>query len=1244
VTGVNFSAPGNPGIGYSSPPVPTFGGPGAGAVLSFTMAPVYRVAGVTMTNFGAGYTGPVNVNFSSTAGGGAAGTVQTQSTRGVTGVIINTPGSGYTSAPTITINSASGSGAVAGTVNTGTTFVISSISVLNAGSGYTSVPTITGLSGTGSGSGATFGPFTPLPIVAQPANRPWDGTSAANVDTAYFTTDYLPDPGSPLATGADATIKYPNLTTTGRNYPKFKNRTDCVYSTSYCTATEEFQNYANWKLYHSTRIDLAMTGLGLAFQPLNPTFRLGWSTINNLYNSKTLDSGVQRYDSSTQKAFMDWLYKRTSSPNNFTPNRFALDRVGQYYQRGDDSGPWADTPSASSTSISASGDVTTHASCRRSYSILMTDGYYNDESPLSTNFSIADFDSKASGALNPSFQYKPVGPYSDTKGGTAFSNSFADVAMKYWLSDLRKNVTNGIKPVPGDEANWQHMNFYAIGLGLVGTLDANDPATLQGLTGDLINNPKRTLDWPSPQANKPEAIDDMWHATINGRGKMLNAKTAKELNTAILQMMADINGKEATQSGVAVSTASLTQGTKKYTPSYTSLTWNGNVTAYNLNEKTGDQAGIAWQVEKEISTDPNTGVKTYQSSMPAADVRNIFVGNGAVTGTPRAVEFKYDSMGTLLGSMTGTVTKDMINYLRGDATKEHTSTSESDPSAIFRARATRLGDIVNSTPVFVKSSTDLNYNKLPAASPFPVPNGYRDFVDGTGAANAKTGGKAQRAEGVLFVGANDGMLHAFRDGNATDPGGVEVFAYVPNALLPTLNQLTDEAYVHRYYVDGPNTETDAYIGGAWKNIILGTTGAGAGKVGVATVSSPRTAVYAIDVTSLNTSVTGLGASNVMWEISSNQANFAELGYVLTDVQAGPSMSSSDPWIAVVNNGYDSKSCKAMLYVINLATGARVRQIDTGVGACTTSATKNGLGGVRIVRDGNQRIIGAYAGDLQGNLWKFDLSSTDSTTWKATVLLKAGAAKPFTAQPAILPLTDLTVPSTGYMVVAGTGKFFEVSDINTTTQQTLYGVWDSVPFGSTATLVVVDLPTDIAKMQVQTIGTSTTIGGKTFAEISENDFSYTGASAKRGWYMDYVKTGQRLVYPIDLLADKFVAADTISPSNVSADPCINQGAGSSFLYIVDAITGKRPVDQIFDTNGDGSVNDKDLVVSGMEGRADGRNVTLLLEKTALETKLVNVSGGDPGGTLIKFTCTALGNCPNPVTNTIKSRTWRQLFMR
>jgi type IV pilus assembly protein PilY1 len=391
----------------------------------------------------------------------------------------------------------------------------------------------------------------------------------------------------------------------------------------------------------------------------------------------------------------------------------------------------------------------------------------------------------------------------------------------------------------------------------------------------------------------------------------------------------------------------------------------------------------------------------------------------------------------------------------------------------------------------------------------------------------------------------------------------------------------------------------------------------------------------------------------LWEASSSDSSFSELGYVLTDVQAGPTLDGS--WVAIFGNGYESASCQASLYVVNLETGARIREIKTNSGNC--GSAKNGLGGVRLVRNANQQIIGVYAGDLLGNLWKFNLNNANSSAWSVDLggspLFTAGSSQPITAAPTVVSLSGDTNPSTGYMVVIGTGKFYEISDITTTTTQSIYGIWDAVAFGASTIPTGTSL-TNKNLLVAQTFGGAQTgADGNTYFSLSSNTVDYLGKTTptvvppRRGWYIDLPNTGQRLVYPMDLLAGQFITADTISPANVSLDPCVNTSGGVGYFYYIDAFTGGGPKVQILDTNGDGIVNSADLLVSGIQTSADGRNVTISGDKTSKQETDFTVSTS-AGAIKSSFDRCALNSslsvCKTGTTLKAKSRQWRQLFMR
>lgn len=1026
-------------------------------------------------------------------------------------------------------------------------------------------------------------------IGAGPYARVTNGPLEDRSHGGYYTPSYTP-PASEVVPGSAAV--YPNdvdvAATPARLFPKFLRRTDCKSLAGACTMAEEVANRASWWYWYPTRSDMAQTGLGLAMLDVPAdSVRLGYGLLSLLgrgpaSGAPVLSRGVASYSdgvSGTKKQFYDWLYALTFPGS--TPTLNAFNSVGRYFERSDSDGPWATLPDPASVGITTvaspngpgSAEATGHhASCRRSFSMLITDGYWNDGAagtrppPVVGNRDNAVFSIPRD--VGPPFDYTPVGPYKDNA-----SNTLADLAMHYWGRDLRPDLPNRVPPLTTgatqNPSTWQNVSFYAVTLGMRGTLPKT-AATLADLTSGAVQ-------WPTPSADKQSTIDDTWHATLNGRGELTNANNASELTDAIKRMMQGIAGAPQTLSGVAVSSTYLRNGSRKYKPEYAPGIWAGNLSAIELDGNTGNDKVppvIFWQVEAgvDVNNDPI-------STIPIAAARNIATWSGT-TGV------------TFNAANTG-LAADVTDYVRGDPSKELRK-----PGGSYRSRVARLGDIVNSSPAFIKDNVDLAYENLGFGD-------YRAFI----------AAKAARSQGVLFVGANDGMLHAFRDSD-----GVETFAFVPKAVIPNLPTLTATPFVHRYFVDGPNVETDAYLGGAWKNLLLGTTGAGA------------KAVYALDVTDpLN-----MTPSKVMWEISAATPGFSNMGHVLSDVQAG--VLPSGDWVAVFGNGVKGTGGAAILFVVNLQTGALMREIDTGV------TGGNGLGGVRLVLNDSRQVIGAYAGDLKGNMWKFDLTTSTSTpALGGSPLYAAGTRQPITAAPAVLPH-----PLGGNVVSFGTGKFFDLADATGPYDtQRLYGVWDAQPFGASSTPAGAAMPS-ISQLVQQTI-TVVPAGSPAvdFYRVSANDVAWgNGLTGPRGWYIDLPNTGQRMVYPMERLPGTFILASTLSPeSRATQDICVASGSGSGWVYIIDGVTGSGPTKRALDTNGDGVIDDVDQVVSGYVDPVDGRPTSIGLPSSKLADQLC-IETAQSSCTRVLLQCGQAGAnaCPGATASGIKTREWRQIFMR
>ena len=1061
----------------------------------------------------------------------------------------------------------------------------------------------------------------------------------AALSSASVVTLYLPKPTrDPTTYTTSAAIKDP------ANYDKYEVRTDRFVKNGVsvgianpfpshngsrkdcaadpCTLAEERRNITNWRAAHQSRMSAAKTGLSGAFSSQSDNFRLGYGDIYGTPNTMT-DFGVAK------PGFYTWLDGRISSGN--TPLRGALDRVGKYFSSTDNTGPWGATP----WSPPAGETSASHLSCRRSYTLMITDGFYNDAAPTGIGNTDGTLGTKHTFALDSTktYQYKPGDAVdirnrgkSDTPSGGGTSDTLADIALKYWSNDLRGDLLNDNgKATPSDPPFWQNMTSYMVSFGALGSM-----------TEAAVNSAKSgTLSWATPVTNERTTIDDMRHSAHNGGGEFLTVTNAEQFSTDLGNLIGSISGQQLSQAGVAASAVTLTAGTKKFVPYYTSGSWWGNVHMVDLAAN-GDTAGTVWQV---VATDAN-GQPTGATTLPTPATRKIGVWVNAAT---QAVDFNFTNVSAAVNTLRGTnanmqlstaVSSDVVDFLRGVRTKEGSG---------LRKRQAVLGDIVNSTPTFIKNNTDPQFEKLPATTP------------GLSTYSAYIKDKAARAEGVLFVGANDGMVHAFAEGAGAKVGGREIYAYMPRSVLGKVEALANISYggQHVFTVDGPLSEADAYVSvpnlttagvsTRWTNLVLGTTGAGAKAVFALNVSDPL----------------GLNNKAVLWEINPDPAfpvmpgnattSFAELGHVLSPVQSG--ITASGDWVSVFGNGYDSKSGKASLFIVESGSGRLIREIQTD------AVVGNGLGGVRLVLNSKQQVIGAYAGDLKGRLWKFDLSSITSAGWAlgngGAPLFSAtsgGLALPITAQPGIIERTDQPVYMPSYLVSFGTGKLFEAGDPSATTPtQAAYGLWDRKAFGSIGADSIIESQLEPLKAGLVTAaidpatGTSINGGGITnFYNVGYTDPTVTQLDWKvrRGWKLNLdVFAGQRTIYPVQMIG-KIVKIDTVAPDgNVSSCKASNSNALS---FYIDPLAGTCRKGGTLDTNADKKIDASDANVCAYTSSADGMDVVLrVLDSKGNDTNLVDVQNSAGH---IQVRVEDPPPLPPPPNTNISNRSWRQLFPR
>jgi type IV pilus assembly protein PilY1 len=426
------------------------------------------------------------------------------------------------------------------------------------------------------------------------------------------------------------------------------------------------------------------------------------------------------------------------------------------------------------------------------------------------------------------------------------------------------------------------------------------------------------------------------------------------------------------------------------------------------------------------------------------------------------------------------------------------------------------------------------------------------------------------------------MLHAFKAKT-----GDELFAYIPNNVIVNLPELSKKTYSHLYYVDGSPKAADALVDGTWKTILVGSTGAGG------------RAYFALDVEA----PTSFGTSKVLWEFSSS--NDADLGVAMG--QASIVRTESGHWVAIFGNGYNGASNTAQLFIVDLKTGALLKKIDTKVG---TAANPNGLGTPVVVdADVNGAADLVYAGDMQGNLWKFDLSGSSIASWGIPLgtsdapvpLFNATYGSGATAK--AQPITDKPQvarhrPSGGLIVYFGTGQFFETGDQANLDVQSFYGVIDvcgrySTDSGCNTYTTVESKPAKLHRadlLQQSILQEYTETFGSVTSDVrilSANALDYS-ASSKQGFYLDLLPPtgtaqGERVV-ATPLLMDDRVIYTTLIPDT---DPCSNGVSG--WLMEVDPLSGARTLFSVFDLNNDGVFDKSDNASGGTGSVVNGRKL-------------------------------------------------------
>ena len=673
------------------------------------------------------------------------------------------------------------------------------------------------------------------------------------------------------------------------------------------------------------------------------------------------------------------------------------------------------------------------------------------------------------------------------------------------------------------------------------TVDANeaiDALLAKNIVVAAINTKSSNygIDTASSCSGSSSSVGQATIITDATKGTLTNDVSGSDKTVnAILDAVSKGIAQAGSGAGVTFSTSSLKEGTQLFQTLFDSKDWSGDLVAYNLNDDGSIDSTPAWSAATELAT-------------TAAEDRTIIT-----WAENQGVAFQWDSLTTtqkadLQTSPTGKTETEALGqarlqYLRGNRTNE-------SPSGLgFRTRSNPLGDIWHSSAIYV-GKPDQAWPDSGAGFPEDADK-YSTFV------TAKT----ERTP-IVYAGANDGLLHGF---NAAD--GKEVLAYAPgnlynDSISAGYHRLTDPTFNHEnLYVDGTPTVSDAFVrttsGGleGWHSILIGTQGGGGRGLFALDVTSPDSATFR------ETNAANLA----IWEFTNSHD--AHLGYTYS--RPTIALLNNGRWAAITGNGLDdtaidSTGGQAQLFIIYLdggidgtwTEGSDYLRINTGWGS---TSSRNGLFDPAVIDlDNNGTADRVYAGDLNGNLWAFDLSGSSDNAWaiahSANPLFAGQPSQPITVAPMVIHHPTVTNGSDpNLMILFGTGRFISDADKTITDTQSFYAVWDN----GTGSL-------DRSSLVSQSFVLNDDIAGR--VTDTDLEIAYSATSDRQyGWYIDLPASGERVVSKA-VVVGNIVYFNTIIP-----DESVCSSGGTGWEMSVKTINGGSPDKAVFDFDGDGIVN-------------------------------------------------------------------------
>ncbi|MCB6183556.1 hypothetical protein LIN78_08350 [Leeia sp. TBRC 13508] len=691
-----------------------------------------------------------------------------------------------------------------------------------------------------------------------------------------------------------------------------------------------------------------------------------------------------------------------------------------------------------------------------------------------------------------------------------------------------------------------------------------------GVSYDATDFPKQTISTYMVGFAAPGSANAVFtQTTAWGGGQYFAATNKAALISSLNTIVQSISNQVANSRQVIASTTTVDASTKMIKGIYDTSDWHGDVliAPYNGGNPDWGNAISAMTVMRNTAAANSTW---YDSRVV---LTGLVTGTTTVTTTPlaftKAALPTYAAYWNLLGSTT-TDKQNVVDFIRGKQGISGYRTRLNNAS-----QDQLLGDFLDTNPVNVG-----------------VPSGSSNLADYT---TFKT---ANASRGMVFAGANDGMLHGFNTSN-----GAEVVGYVPSSVYGNLPDLTSTSYsgsAHKYYVDGPLIATDIKVqragetSASWKTVLVGALAQG-GK-----------GVYALDVTNTSNFTQATPSKAVMWEYTNKHD--ASIGYNFSKALitvARTSSSTAEP-VAIIPSGYDNNTTDSpndtisdststnKLYVIRLRDGALIRSISVPV----TGAGLSAPAGVDIGQDGIVDYI--YSGDLNGNLWRFKLTDNNPANWNvsSTPIFTAKNAsnqnQPIFYRPVISTAKDGAGNKLGTVIVFGTGRLLTTADRTNTNVQSLYGVLDRYDSSSDSFTSNNLTRSNLIQQTVNTtnqknVTDSNKLQG-TYRNISQNAVDLTNVGTY-GWYIDLPDSGSRLAANprLEEASDGSLSAVWFPTGQpVSSGQCTAGGEG--WLYSVNSLTGSPLQTSFLDIDQDGYAGVGDNLDFNSDGQvtADARD--------------------------------------------------------